>query len=66
MLYAKTRGRKSGVLACLGIFSLLAVNLGIADAAPSSCITCHMDKEMLKKNITVQKVKTSALQSGAG
>ena len=32
----------------------------------SGCITCHLDETMLVKNLSSDKVKTSALQSGAG
>ena len=32
----------------------------------SSCVTCHLDKEMLVKNLSVIKAKKSAMQSGAG
>jgi hypothetical protein len=35
-------------------------------ATESGCVTCHLDKEMLKKNIVVKKGVKSAMQSGAG
>jgi hypothetical protein len=35
-------------------------------AAESGCVTCHLDIEMLKQTVTVQKGAKSALQSGAG
>jgi hypothetical protein len=66
MLQTKTLGRKSGLLACIGICLFLVANLQIANGAESGCITCHMDKEMLKKNITVTEGPKSSMQSGAG
>ena len=50
------------------IVGLLAASLATtAVAAESSgCVTCHLDKEMLVKNLSAVKVKTSAMQSGAG
>jgi len=59
-------GRQSVLLAAVGMFVFLAVNFQIAAAADSSCVTCHLDQEMLKKNIAAQKGKKSAMQSGAG
>ena len=66
MLQSKTLGKKSFVLAAIGLFTFLMANVQIAKAADSSCVTCHLDKEMLKKNITAPKGKKSAMQSGAG
>jgi hypothetical protein len=43
-----------------------AANLPTASAADSGCVTCHLDQEMLKKNITTAKGQKSAMQSGAG
>ena len=34
--------------------------------ADSSCVTCHTDEDMIKKNLSKKKVKKSALQSGVG
>ena len=47
---------------------LLAAVLSSPSAAaePTGCVTCHLDKEMLVKNLTVVKAKKSAMQSGAG
>jgi len=51
------------------------VLLGMLAASPASttfaaeqsgCVTCHLDKEMLVKNLSVSKAKTSAMQSGQG
>jgi hypothetical protein len=35
-------------------------------AEQSGCVTCHLDKDMLVKNLTVVKAKKSAMQSGQG
>lgn len=32
----------------------------------SSCVTCHIDEDMLSENLAVVKGKKSAKQSGAG
>lgn len=47
---------------------LLVFGLGTTSQATESsgCITCHLDKDLLVKNLTVIKAKKSALQSGAG
>jgi hypothetical protein len=66
MLQAKTLRKKSGLLACLGVGLFLVANLQVANGAQSGCVTCHLDKEMLKKNITVAEGQKSAMQSGAG
>jgi hypothetical protein len=66
MVQAKTLGKKCSILAAIAIFTALGANVQIVTAAESSCVTCHLDKEMLKKNITAEKGAKSALQSGAG
>ena len=66
MFRSITPGRKSAFLAVTCLFLFLAVNLPTASSADSGCITCHLDQEMLKKNITVAKGQKSAMQSGAG
>ena len=66
MLQSKSLGKKFFILATIGLFTFLAANLQTAAAADSGCITCHLDKEMLKKNITASKGAKSAMQSGAG
>ena len=62
----KILGKQSVLLAAVSVFVFLAVNFHIAAAADSSCVTCHLDQEMLKKNITLKQGKKSAMQSGAG
>ena len=66
MLQSKSLGKKSLILTTLGLLTFLVANAPTAWAAESGCVTCHLDKEMLKKNITAAKGKKSAMQSGAG
>ncbi|HER63480.1 MAG TPA: hypothetical protein ENO11_05850 [Desulfobacteraceae bacterium] len=51
------------LLACAGI---LAWSTQAGAAASSSCVTCHLDEDMLTDNLAVVKSKASAKQSGAG
>ena len=62
----KSLGKKSVLLAAIILCTFLGANVQILKAAESGCVTCHLDKEMLKKNITAQKGAKSAMQSGAG
>jgi hypothetical protein len=66
MLKSKTLGRKTILLATIVLCAFLGANVQIVKAADSGCVTCHLDKEMLKKNIAAQKGAKSAMQSGAG
>ena len=66
MRRSKTLDKQAVLLAAVGVFAFLAVNFQIAAAADSGCVTCHLDQEMLKKNITAAKGQKSAMQSGAG
>ena len=66
MLKPKSLGKKSVLLAAIMLCTFLGVNIQTAKAAESGCVTCHLDKEMLKKNITAAKGAKSAMQSGAG
>ena len=52
----------------LVLASLLVAGLAptAAAAEPSGCVTCHLDKEMIVKNLSGAKAKASAMQSGAG
>ena len=52
----------------LALAGLLATGLATTAVAaePSGCVTCHLDKEMLVKNLSTVEAKTSAMQSGAG
>ena len=34
--------------------------------ADSSCVTCHTDEDMIKKNLSKKEGKKSALQAGTG
>jgi hypothetical protein len=66
MLKQKSLGKKSVLLAAIILCTFLGANIQTAKAAESGCITCHLNKEMLKKNITAQKGAKSTMQSGAG
>ena len=66
MLKPESLGKKSILLAAIILCTFLGANIQCAQAAESGCVTCHLDKEMLKKNITAQKGAKSAMQSGAG
>jgi hypothetical protein len=67
MLKLKLTGRNSVLLqTTLGTLIFLAASFQFAAASNSGCVTCHLDKEMLKKTVTVQKSQKSAMQSGAG
>lgn len=66
MRQSKTLNKHAVLLAALGMFTFLAATFQIAAAADSGCVTCHLDQEMLKQNITAAKGQKSAMQSGAG
>ena len=66
MLQANTRCRKPILLAAIGFILFLGGGLQNAHGAESGCVTCHLDKEMLKKTVKVEQGKKSAMQSGAG
>jgi len=66
MLKPKSLGKKSVLIAAIMLCTFLGTNIQTAKAAESGCVTCHLDKEMLKKNITADKGAKSAMQSGAG
>ena len=66
MAKPKFTGKKSALLTGIGLLLFLAANLATAAASESGCVTCHLDKEMLKKTAKVEQGKTSAMQSGAG
>jgi len=48
-----------------GLLALGVVSTALA-AETSGCVTCHLDKEMLVKNLSLIKAKKSAMQSGQG
>jgi len=54
--------------ALAAIAGLLAVGFAstVLAAEPSGCVTCHLDKAMLVKNLSGAKARTSAMQSGSG
>ena len=53
----------SALLTCL--LSIGLASMVLADEQ-SGCVTCHLDKAMLSKNLSGAKSKTSAMQSGSG
>jgi hypothetical protein len=59
----RSRRVHSAALACL-------LAIGFAPAAlaagQSGCVTCHLDKSMIIKNLGAETAKKSAMQSGAG
>jgi hypothetical protein len=50
----------------VGVLLSHGIILSAFAAEPSGCLTCHLDKKMLVKNLTVVKAKKSAMQSGSG
>ena len=66
MLQEEIHGKSSIVIAIISVLMFFVANMQIANAAESGCVTCHLDKEMLQKNVTVEQGQKSALQSGAG
>jgi hypothetical protein len=58
----------SGDRGLLLLTGLLAAGLSSTalGAETSSCVTCHLDESMLTRNLSVSRVKKSAMQSGAG
>jgi hypothetical protein len=45
----------------------ISFSFGLPDLlAQSSCVSCHTQESMLKKNLAAKKEKKSALTSGAG
>ncbi len=66
MSQCKVPSSKFFILGAIALCTFLGMSVQAAKAAESGCITCHLDKEMLKKNITAQAGQKSAMQSGAG
>ena len=66
MLRSKIPGKKIIFLAAIVLCTFLGADVQKVKATESGCVTCHLDKEMLKKNIVVKKGVKSAMQSGAG
>ena len=59
------RNRRLRSAALAGLMTVGLVSM-VSAAEPSGCVTCHLDKEMLVKNLSGAKPKASAMQSGAG
>jgi len=58
---------------CIRFYAVVLSGILVAGFASTSlateqsgCVTCHLDKDMLIKNLSVSKAKTSAMQSGQG
>jgi hypothetical protein len=66
MLPFRRPTRKLFILAAMGLSTFIIAHVPPAQGAESGCVTCHLDKEMLKKNVTAQAGQKSAMQSGAG
>ena len=60
--------KRRSVWCSVSLAGLLTLSFAMTSMAANSsgCVTCHIDKEMLVKNLSVVKAKTSAMQSGAG
>jgi len=61
-----TPGWKPALLAVTCLLLFFASHTPTTSADDSGCVSCHLDQEMLKKNITAAKGQKSAMQSGAG
>ena len=66
MLLKKILGKSLAIMAATSFLYSFANIAGVSLAADSGCVTCHLDKEMLKKTAAAQAGKKSAMQSGAG
>jgi hypothetical protein len=61
-MQTKTRLR----LTAFTVLLLFCLAAAVTAEEQSGCVTCHLDEKMLVKNLSTDKIKTSALQSGAG
>lgn len=61
-MQTKTRLR----LTAFTVLLLFCPAAAVTAEEQSGCVTCHLDETMLVKNLNTDKIKTSALQSGAG
>jgi hypothetical protein len=66
MFRPKIPGKKIIFLAAIVLCTFLGADVQKVKATESGCVTCHLDQEMLKKTVKVEKGKKSAMQSGAG
>lgn len=57
---------KSKIPALMGCAMLMAWSTQALAGASSSCVTCHIDEDMLTDSLAVVAKKKSAMQSGAG
>ncbi len=62
------RSAPSRILVFMTFFTLcISFTLGLTDlSAQSSCVSCHTQENLLKKNLAPKVEKKSALTSGAG
>ena len=59
--------KSAKALSLLLIVLLCAGFAGMAHGAEqSACITCHVDENMLVRNLSKTEAKTSSMQSGSG
>ena len=66
MQLKKMLGKSITIMAATSFLYSFATVAGVSLAADSGCVTCHLDKEMLKKTAAAQEGQKSAMQSGAG
>ena len=66
MLLKKMLGKSLPILVATSFLYSFTNIAGVSLAADSGCVTCHLDKEMLKKTAVAQEGEKSAMQSGAG
>ncbi|CAG0983591.1 hypothetical protein GEOBC_01965 [Geobacteraceae bacterium] len=59
------RNRRLHSAALAGLLAVVLVSTASA-SEPSGCVTCHLDKAMIIKNLSADTAKKSAMQSGAG
>jgi hypothetical protein len=59
----RSRRLHSDALACLLVVGLASTALA---SEPSGCVTCHLDKTTIIKNLSADTAKKSSMQSGAG
>lgn len=58
--------RVTGVPVLFTCAAILIWTSQVGAAATSSCVTCHLDEDLLNDNLATVKAKKSAMQSGAG
>ncbi len=56
----------SKITMLMGCAMVMSCSTQAFAGSTSSCVTCHIDEDMLSENLAVVKGKKSAKQSGAG